>query len=456
MGKKTKSKTKLKKEKTNNSIIVVKSEEHAQQLIDQADIKMQLGDVESAISIYDAVANMYKSILDDKGPLMRKRRRIALAKVHCSGGEACVTIGDIERGKTHFQEGIALLRDDVFFSSSLLPQEEEEEIVLLQEERHDVLAGLLFYLGQSTADGKEALQCYQDGIQQLQYSLDILIKQEEVMCSNPINGAIISSKEMIRETKNRLCAAYCSIAELYLTDLCFEPDAEQNCEAAVELALQLDNSSPEPLQIKANLCLRQSNVEDATTFILKAYQELETGCTALASLVGYAVQNDDDDDDVVIASELNSSQQEAADRLPGFDFRIQTAKILLECADSRNEEIAMEEEERHKGNQCAEAAIQVLGSLMAENDEVIEIWYLLGCAAMATSPSPNPEMAMYHWTKATDMLNKVKLELQEKLSEARNEDTEDIQQEMEMINSKLEEIKSKQDDIQGLLSFEMI
>jgi len=454
MGKKTKSKTKLKKEKANNSIIVVKSEEHAQQLIDQADIKMQLGDMESAISIYDAVANMYKSILDDKGPLMRKRRKITLAKVHCSGGEACVTIGDIERGKTHFQEGIALLHDDFFFSPSLLP-EEEEEIELLQEERHDVLAGLLFYLGQSTADGKEALQCYQDGIEQLKYSFDILIKQEEVMCSNPNNSIIFSPKEMIRETKNRLCAAYCSIAELYLTDLCFEPDAEQNCEAAVELALQLDNSSPEPLQIKANLRLRQSNVEDATTFILKAYQELETGCTALASLVGYAVQNNDDDDDVIIASELNSSQQDAADRLPGFDFRIQTAKILLECADSLNEKITMEEEERHNGNQCAEAAIQVLGSLMAVDDEVIEIWYLLGCAAMATSPSPNPEMAMYHWTKATEMLNKVKLDLEEKLSEGRNEDTEEIQQEMEMVKSKLEEIKSKQDDTQGLMSLEM-
>ena len=32
---------------------------------------------------------------------------------------------------------------------------------------------------------------------------------------------------------------------------------------------------------------------------------------------------------------------------------------------------------------CCEAAVQVLGSLLAENDEVIEIWYLMGCAFQA-------------------------------------------------------------------------
>ena len=54
------------------------------------------------------------------------------------------------------------------------------------------------------------------------------------------------------------------------------------------------------------------------------------------------------------------------------------------------------------------------------------------------------------------MLNKVKLDSQEKLTEVRNEDTEVIQQEIKMVNSKLEEIKNKQEYIQGLLTFKMI
>lgn len=45
--------------------------------------------------------------------------------------------------------------------------------------------------------------------------------------------------------KDQVCSTYCSIAELYLTDLCFEPEAEKACEEALQEALKYDQGSAE-------------------------------------------------------------------------------------------------------------------------------------------------------------------------------------------------------------------
>ena len=43
----------------------------------------------------------------------------------------------------------------------------------------------------------------------------------------------------------------------------------------------------------------------------------------------------------------------------------------------------------------------------AENDEVVEVWYLLGCAFEVTTPT-NVDAAKYYWETALTMLAKVK------------------------------------------------
>jgi len=451
MGKKTKSVTKAKQKDrkkvvpTDSSTLVIKSEEHLQQWIDKANVNMHLGDMEGAIKIYDAISQMYRSVIQmDEANMAateeeKIRKRISWAKIKCSTGEAYVSMGLLDRGREQFREGIGIL-------SVAIARTITEEA--LEEESHDVLAGLYMYLGQSTTeDGKEALQWYNKGVEELNLSLNILMKrtsQEATMIDDDaVSSETSPLEEMILETKNRLCGAYCAMAELYLTDLCFELNAEAQCEAALQRALQLDPSSPEPFQLLANLRLVQSRGEEATTYILDAYGRIEAGCIALASLVGFGIDDG-------LATELNSSEQEAADRLPGFDFRIQTAKLLLECANAcvslNNENDTNMKDEEDIGNKCAEAAIQVLGSLMAENDEVIEVWFLIGCAAMASNPS-NSDMAIYHWTKAIEMLSKIKESLEEKIRVG-NGNTEggsaNIQEELDAIQAQIEEIKEKQ------------
>ena len=131
-------------------------------------------------------------------------------------------------------------------------------------------------------------------------------------------------------------------------------------------------------------------------------------------------EEDDDDDDDEDAKAKELVEIDAASALPGFEFRCQTSKILLECAavlgDSDrggggggvgDEDHVGSDENDARKNACVESAIQVLGSLLAENDEVVEVWYLLGCAFEATTPT-NVDAAKYYWETALTMLAKVK------------------------------------------------
>ena len=264
--------------------------------------------------------------------------------------------------------------------------------------------------------------------------------------------------------RRQLCAAYCSIAELYLTDLCDEPDAETSCEDALKSALVLDEISsdvysnavstgigeddiqlepppPEALQTMANLRLSQSRPAEALEFILKTYDRMKVGCEAMSALVGLSKDGENNDEMGTEAKAQELVEVDAAASLPGYEFRCQTAKILLECASSL-------EDEKNKvttKSQCVEAAIHVLGSLLAENDEVIEVWYLLGCAFMAFSP-PNEDSAHYYWDTALTMLNKVKEQL-ENLIEVDDDGYSASQ--LEAVECQIAEVKTKLGEFEG-------
>ena len=43
--------------------------------------------------------------------------------------------------------------------------------------------------------------------------------------------------------KSQMAKAYCSIGEIYLTDLCYEESAEEKCEEAIGRAIAVDEDS---------------------------------------------------------------------------------------------------------------------------------------------------------------------------------------------------------------------
>jgi hypothetical protein len=77
---------------------------------------------------------------------------------------------------------------------------------------HETRSNLYLYPGQLCMK-QEALQAYQNGIQNLETCLNIAMDEE--------------TEKTIRQ---KLLGAYCTIAELYVTDLCYEDNTETECE----------------------------------------------------------------------------------------------------------------------------------------------------------------------------------------------------------------------------------
>lgn len=74
--------------------------------------------------------------------------------------------------------------------------------------------------------------------------------------------------------RKHICDAYCSLAELFVTDLCDDELAEQKCEEYLKTAKSFDVGSPELTQSYANLRLIQNNLEDAATFMDETYDRI--------------------------------------------------------------------------------------------------------------------------------------------------------------------------------------
>ena len=59
----------------------------------------------------------------------------------------------------------------------------------------------------------------------------------------------------IKELSRSISNAFCSVAELFMTDLCDEDDAEEECQKCIQEAIDADKENPEALQTKARYLL---------------------------------------------------------------------------------------------------------------------------------------------------------------------------------------------------------
>lgn len=130
--------------------------------------------------------------------------------------------------------------------------------------------------------------------------------------------------------RRQVAAVYCSLAELYMTDLCLQPEAESKCEECVQAALETSPDDYETYQTMANMKMSQNKTEEAVEAISR-------------SLELWTVLPFDHPD------------------YPSYEFRLTAARLLVEM---RSLDVA----------QC------ILESLVVEDDEILEVWYLLALA----------------------------------------------------------------------------
>ena len=381
-----------------------------EQLVASADTAMASLDVEKAAQFYSqAVAKLRGSA--NQGDAMLH----VLEKL----GECSVSMGDQDGARQCFQDALSVLESNAQDTNSMA--------------YHEARSNLYLYTGQLSM-AQEALESYLKGVHSLEACL--LLLPQNIDATQERDGT-----EKI--LKQKLSGAYCTIAELFLTDLCYEDNAETECESYIGKALQItDELDGEPLvdalQTMASLRLSQKPRQmEAITYIMRAYEKMKVGCEALAVLVGLSEDTKDDGDDEQ-ESAFELKEVDAANNLPEFEFRCQTAKLLLECAALLREAQPATNQE----DQCLTASISVLGSLLAQNDEVIEVWFLTGCAFAAKQP-PLVDAAKYHLDRAMEMLKDVQKALEQEIRFADEVDLADLQGQLEENKVQIEDVEAK-------------
>ena len=249
--------------------------------------------------------------------------------------------------------------------------------------------------------GREAADCYSKAV-------ELLTAEAE---ASP--AAAVAAPDGPSAAR-RLSCAFCALAELYMTDLCDEPDAETLCRNYVARAVSSDPSNPEAHQTEAGLLLVTGDTDGARTALrrstdlwLPAFQAARAGTAA---------------GDPLEVCPLS------------YDLRLATVRSLIEVG-------------------CWETAEQVLDGLTEEDDEVVETWYLLALAAFeqggetrasarpylerarqAAAQNPdqqNPEMTE-HVQQMLDELGPSPAAEQEEEEGGEDEWTDDEDEEMEM------------------------
>ncbi|KAG9888888.1 hypothetical protein KCV02_g18235, partial [Aureobasidium melanogenum] len=137
-----------------------------------------------------------------------------------------------------------------------------------------------------------------------------------------------TAEVQLEEKRGKLANALCGVVEVYMTDLSWEADAEQRCEALITEAMMVDPDSPEVLQTLASVRLSQLKPEDARAALTRSI----------------SMWKDLEPEDPTI---------------PDFPNRVSLARLLMEAE--------MEEE-----------AMDVLERLALEDDQSVEACYLGG------------------------------------------------------------------------------
>ncbi|XP_039661829.1 probable assembly chaperone of rpl4 isoform X1 [Perca fluviatilis] len=198
----------------------------------------------------------------------------------------------------------------------------------------DVGHSKYMYLGQIHT-GQEAVDYYTKGIQVLLSALDKQVQTTQAQAG----AAAPPDEDTELPTAKDVCVAYCSMAEIYLTDLCMEEGAADKCKDFIERALQYRHDNPEALQLMASYLFSTERNQEGKEYLLKSVA------------LWLPIQKQ--------SAASSSTEEDMQNEIPPYESRVTTAKLLIE-----SEEYEM--------------AVDVLEGLLEEDDEVVQVWYLSG------------------------------------------------------------------------------
>ncbi|EHY55890.1 hypothetical protein HRR83_006726 [Exophiala dermatitidis] len=192
----------------------------------------------------------------------------------------------------------------------------------------------------------ELAQICEDGghesIAHFERATEVLRNEIEVLEDDEAK-ALGQTAKVLDEKRAKLANALCAMAEVYMTDLSWEEDAEQRCEAFVTEAVAVcpERLSAGVLQTLASVRISQTRVDDARQALGRSMD------------IWKDVPQEVDDDE----------------RRPDFATRVSLSRLLME----------VEQEPE---------AFAVIEGLIRQDDESVECWYLGGWCQVLISQKP--------------------------------------------------------------------
>jgi len=230
-------------------------------------------------------------------------------EAHRSLGEVLMDLGDVLGAKRAFEAGLKADQSD---------------------------ATLHMYLGQ-ISEGRTALMFFEKGLQLMEG--ETAAKAQETDGNETDNLA------------NMIVQGCCAVAELFMSDLCFEPDAEAKIEHVLNKALRFGPEHPQVLQTMASFKLSQGKPSEAKASILKA--------ASLVDKYMVRIENENEVDEMELDDDgKQCGANDDKESIIPFGFRANTCRILIEVGEYAR-------------------VIPILDRLILEDDEVLEIWLLL-------------------------------------------------------------------------------
>ncbi|KAI1400377.1 TPR-like protein [Hypoxylon fuscum] len=261
-----------------------------QVLVKAAEYQLQEGNVQDALTLAEKALEQSSSNSDD-----------ALSVLNLLG-QINLEAGDLETAHAYFLGAVAIDEDG-----------SKDEAIGGGPEKFLCLAQL------SEEGGQDSVTWFEKGAAALRAQIQTL---EEVRRRT-------ADQEIRREElKKKLAMTLCSVAEVYMTDLSWEEDAEQRCETLVTEATLVAPDFAETWQTLANVRISQERVDDAKAALTRSL-------------------------------ELWKDLPPEDPAVPDFPSRVALARLLME--------VEMEQE-----------AIEVLERLVGEDDQSVEVWYLGG------------------------------------------------------------------------------
>mmetsp|Transcript_30529 Transcript_30529/g.56865 ORF Transcript_30529/g.56865 Transcript_30529/m.56865 type:complete len:301 (-) Transcript_30529:4078-4980(-) len=159
---------------------------------------------------------------------------------------------------------------------------------------------------------------------QLQQGEEALVSYNQALHFLTIDRGSNEDAASVMAIDKQLIKSYCGIAELYLTDLCYDENAEQHCESAIEKALSIDPSSVDANHALANIRLSQSKPIEASELVEGVYRKVHDIRERINSRTVI--------EDLHAPEHTDFQEYISEPDIPSLEICVSTVKIMLECA----------------------------------------------------------------------------------------------------------------------------